>query len=256
VQKIKCLLSVNINKIATLRNSRGGNQPNVLQCAKDIVMFGAHGITVHPRPDERHIKKQDVLDISRWLKKHNKKSPHHIEFNIEGYPSVEYLRLLEKVRPDQATLVPDPPEALTSNAGWRLQKSEKFLTPIVRNLQNKGVRVSLFIDVFAWSNSEQAALLRINPDRVELYTERFAHDFTNLKKRTSTTLKYKTVTKTLSELGFSINAGHDLSLHNVNYLLKSIPEIQECSIGHALISEALYLGLQKTIRSYLKKMRR
>jgi len=254
--KSTCLLSININKIATLRNARGGNVPDVLQCAKDLVVFGAQGITVHPRPDERHIRKTDVHELAAWLKKHNKSRHQPIEFNIEGYPSRDYLNLIKKTRPHQATLVPDAPDVITSNAGWALARNKKFLIKTTRQLQSYGVRVSLFVDVFAWNKKEFLALQEIRPERIELYTERFARDFTNLKKRQQTTLRYAAVAKAVAELGIKINAGHDLSLKNVGYLLKSVPEIGECSIGHALISEALYFGFEKTVRQYRKNMMR
>lgn len=254
--KLKCKLSVNVNKIATLRNSRGGELPNVLTCAQNLIRFGAQGITVHPRPDERHIKKQDVIDIHRLLKKINlsRRAKSKVEFNIEGYPSKSFLKMILKIKPDQVTLVPDKPDAITSNAGWNLSKNKKFLRKVVRDLHNKNIRVSLFIDVFKWSRNERLALLYINPHRVELYTERFAKNFTT-KSRARTTHQYARVAHELYRFGFDINAGHDLNLQNLGYLLKKVPSIVECSIGHALISESLYLGFEKTIASYLKVMR-
>lgn len=252
----KCVLSVNVNKIATLRNSRGGDVPNVLKCAQDLVAYGAEGITVHPRPDARHITHQDVLDLHLWLRKHNRRRRHHpVEFNIEGYPSATYMKLIQRVRPHQATLVPDPPHALTSNAGWDLARNEKKLTKIVRRLRSMGVRSSIFVDVYNFSQTDQKALARIRPDRVELYTEKYAHDYVT-QKRASTTAKYAKVARIIDLLGIQINAGHDLNAANIQYLLKSVPSIIECSIGHALISESLYWGFKRTIQTYRRNMRR
>ena len=255
MKKVLCKLSVNVNKIATLRNSRGGDVPNVLKVAEDIIGFGAQGITVHPRPDERHIRRQDVLDLYRLLKKINRNRQEKIEFNIEGYPNTNYLKLLELVHPDQATLVPDPPHVITSNAGWNLSKNKNFLKKVIGRLRKNKIRSSIFIDVFKFSRADLNALNEIRPDRVELYTEKYAADFLT-PKRTETTKKYATTARKIAELGIGINAGHDLSLENINYLVKSIPTLAECSIGHALISESLYLGLNKTIKTYKRKMRR
>lgn len=251
----KCHLSVNINKIATLRNSRGGTVPNVVQCAVDIMRFGAEGITVHPRPDERHIRKTDVYDLQALLKKTNAQRPKNkkIEFNIEGYPSQDFLNLIQEVRPDQATLVPDPPNVITSNAGWKVSQTSTFLKNVLAELRQMKVRSALFIDVFAWSDADTQALARLRPDRVELYTERFATDY-NTAQRARTTSRYAEVTNIISALGIGINAGHDLSLQNVRYLLKQVPQIVECSIGHALIAESLYMGFEKTIKQYLSEM--
>lgn len=251
----KCTLSVNINKLATLRNSRGGNVPNILQCTKDLIEFGAEGITVHPRPDERHIRKSDVYTLAHLLKKINKTRSKNkkIEFNIEGYPNSDFLNLVKKVRPDQVTLVPDPPEALTSNAGWDLAKSENNLNQIIQYLKNLDIRVSLFVDVYNLNKADYAALLRLKPERIELYTEKFAKDYVT-KKCSSTTRKYALVAKKIHSSGIDINAGHDLNLENVRYLLKNIPEIIECSIGHALIGESLYFGFKSTISQYLTEM--
>ena len=251
----KCKLSVNVNKIATLRNSRGGSVPNLLQCAKDIVAFGAEGLTVHPRPDGRHIRRQDVYDLKELLNKINKRKKQKIEFNIEGYPSADFLKLLAEIHPDQATLVPDPPEALTSNAGWKVAKNEAFLAPVLKELRKNKIRSSLFIDVFAWDKSEQDALVRLAPDRVELYTEKFATDYPS-KDRRATTEQYKKTAQLMEQARIAVNAGHDLSLKNVRHLIQNVPQIIECSIGHALISESLYLGFKKTIQSYLKEMKR
>lgn len=262
-----CALSVNINKLATLRNSRGGNNPNLTKCTIDIIRFGAEGITVHPRPDGRHIRSQDVIDISRLLAKINRSrklsAKSKIEFNIEGYPNSEYLKLIDKVNPDQCTLVPDPPTALTSNAGWKMHKNKQFLIKIVRRLQKQGIRVSLFIDVFSWNKNEAIALLEIAPDRIELYTERFAKDFENRNRSKSfskslerTLKKYSDVARWATNQGIHVNAGHDLDSKNVGLLIQIIPQIVECSIGHALICESLYEGLETTIKTYRKALTR
>lgn len=254
-KKQKCKLSVNINKIATLRNSRGGHTPNLIECARDIIDFGAEGITVHPRPDERHIKKADVYALKELLNRINRKRKNNkIEFNIEGYPSQDFLDLLKDIRPDQATLVPDPPNVITSNAGWRVAHTTQFLKDILGEIHALKVRSSLFIDVFDWRQEDQLALCEIGPDRVELYTERFAKDYPG-KNRAQTTKRYKDVATAIAKQNIAINAGHDLNLQNVRYLLKTVPEIIECSIGHALISESLYMGFKKTIGAYRKEMR-
>lgn len=248
------LLSVNVNKIATLRNSRGGNVPNVEQCAQDILSFGAHGITVHPRPDGRHIRTKDVYNLRRLTKTYPAQDRNHpVEFNVEGYPSEEFLKMIEDVRPEQCTLVPDPPDALTSNAGWKVQENAKFLKTVVARLRSAGVRSSIFIDPFAWSDSEQAALLSVRPDRVELYTERYA-TYYNSPEREAITRRYAEVGQAIAREGIDLNAGHDLNLQNIRYLIRTIPEIKEVSIGHALIAEALYLGFKETIRRYLAEM--
>lgn len=243
------LLSVNVNKIATLRNSRGGQIPNVVQCARDILQFGAHGITVHPRPDGRHIRIPDVYDLRALTREY----PGHPEFNVEGYPSEDFLEMIEKVHPEQCTLVPDPPDAITSNAGWKLHENREFLSRVLDRLRQAKVRSSLFIDPFAWNAQEQAALEALKPDRVELYTEKYAASYPT-PERDSITAKYKEVADLASGVGIEINAGHDLSLQNVRFLVKIIPQIKEVSIGHALISEALYLGFKETIRRYLEEM--
>jgi pyridoxine 5-phosphate synthase len=247
-------LSVNVNKIATLRNARGGDVPNVLKTSLDILRFGAEGITVHPRPDGRHIRYQDVKDLSRLVRQWNRNQRRQVEFNVEGFPDSSYMKLVESVRPHQATLVPDPPDAITSNAGWRLAANEKSLAKTLSRLRKAKVRSSLFIDVFEWSASEHQALRRLNPDRVELYTERFARDYVT-KSRAKTTAQYAKVARDIEELGIEINAGHDLNLQNIRYLVKHVPQVVECSIGHALIAEALYFGFKKTVRSYLSKMK-
>lgn len=253
----QCKLSVNVNKIATLRNSRGGDTPHLLSCVKDIIHFGAEGITVHPRPDERHIRRKDVYDLRDLLHVINKsRKKNKIEFNIEGYPSSDFLKMVQEIHPDQVTLVPDAEDAITSNAGWELAKNEKALTEVVQFLKENHIRCSLFIDVFKFSKEESAALSQIKPERVELYTEKFAKDYDTTARKV-TTDAYLKVASDISKIhGIAINAGHDLNSKNVRFLLKQIPEIIECSIGHALMSEALYLGLERTIQLYLRQMHR
>lgn len=250
-KKQKCKLSVNVNKIATLRNSRGGDVPNVLNVCRDLIAFGAEGITVHPRPDGRHIKSHDVYEIANFLKARAKK----IEFNIEGYPNEEYMRYLLDTRPAQATLVPDPPEVLTSNAGWQLAQNEGFLEDVLDEIRDLGVRSSLFVDVFAFDADDEAALARLKPDRIELYTERYAEAFRS-KEKAAITKKYREVAEIAEQHGIAVNAGHDLSSENVGYLLKQVPQIVECSIGHALIAESLYHGFKKTIAMYKTAMKK
>jgi pyridoxine 5-phosphate synthase len=252
-----CKLSVNVNKIATLRNSRGGDTPNLLSCVKDIILFGAEGITVHPRPDERHIRRKDVYDLRDLLQVINKsRKTNKVEFNIEGYPSSDFLKMVQEIHPDQVTLVPDAEDAITSNAGWELAKNEKALTEVVQFLKKNHIRCSLFIDVFKFSKAEAAALARIKPERVELYTEKFAKDYDLTARKVTTEAYLKVAAEIYKNHGIAINAGHDLNSKNVRFLLKQIPEIIECSIGHALMSEALYLGLESTIQLYLFEMSR
>ncbi|MCB0422105.1 MAG: pyridoxine 5'-phosphate synthase [Bdellovibrionales bacterium] len=246
-------LSVNVNKLATLRNARGGNNPNVLKACQDIVRYGARGITVHPRPDERHITRADVYQISAWLKEHNSTLPSEetIEFNVEGFPSDEFLVMMKEIRPDQCTLVPDPPDVLTSNAGWHPLEREEFLKPIVQNLKDWGIRSSLFINPYDVFDGELAALERVSPDRIELYTQMYAENFKS-EKKDATTEVYRKIAVQVFESGMEINAGHDLDLDNLGYLVKKLPMLKEVSIGHALICEALYLGLERTVKSYLR----
>jgi pyridoxine 5-phosphate synthase len=234
-------LSVNVNKIATLRNSRGKNTPDVVRSSLDLIAFGAEGITVHPRPDERHIRRQDVLDLAQAVT---------VEFNIEGYPSEDYLELVEKVRPAQATLVPDPPEALTSNAGWDIVKNREFLQLVLSRLKRAQVRTSLFIDPFTLNDHALETLKEIHPDRIELYTEAYADAYPT-SRRDEVTAVYKKAADNAIRLGIGINAGHDLNLHNLKHLALSIPQLDEVSIGHALISDSLYFGFEKTIEKYL-----
>ncbi|HEX9650420.1 MAG TPA: pyridoxine 5'-phosphate synthase [Cyclobacteriaceae bacterium] len=233
-------LSVNINKIATLRNARGGNNPDLLQIALDCERFGAQGITVHPRPDERHIKYKDVMDLKDIVK---------TEFNIEGYPDERYLQIIETVRPAQATLVPDPPDVLTSNAGWDTIKEKDFLFSTIRKLKGFGVRVSIFIEPDL-QMIEAAA--KAGTDRIELYTEAYAKGYSS--DRAEAIAPYIKAAELANELGLGINAGHDLDLDNLKFLKTSIPFIDEVSIGHALICDALYLGLDNAIKLYLKEL--
>jgi pyridoxine 5-phosphate synthase len=233
-------LSVNINKIATIRNARGGNTPSVVQVAFDCERFGAEGITVHPRPDERHITKKDVYDLAKVVT---------TEFNIEGYPDQRYLDLIQEIIPAQATLVPDPPNVLTSNAGWDTKKNLILLTDLVQQFREIGVRSSIFIDTNL-ENIEYAA--KTGVDRIELYTGPYAENFSvNPEKAIEAYVKAANLA---TELGMEINAGHDLSLDNLAFFKSKIPQLVEVSIGHALISDSLYYGLENTIQMYLKKL--
>ena len=233
-------LSVNINKIATIRNARGGNVPNICQVAIDCERFGAEGITVHPRPDERHIRFADVWNLKAILK---------TEFNIEGYPTPDFIKLVKSVKPHQVTLVPDPPEALTSNAGWDTVTHLDFLKEVVSDFQSAGIRVSIFVDTNL-VNVEYAA--KTGTDRVELYTEPYASDYP--KDREAAVAPFVEAAKLAKKLGLGLNAGHDLSLENLNFLHLRIPTIDEVSIGHALIADALYFGLEDTIKRYKKQL--
>lgn len=230
-------LSVNINKIATLRNARGGQIPDVLMAAVKCQEFGAQGITVHPRPDERHIRYQDVLDLRPLVV---------TEFNIEGYPSDSFMDLVLKVHPEQVTLVPDPPGVLTSNAGWNTKQHASFLRDILRALKKAGIRSSLFIGTDPGLIEEAA---NCGADRIELYTEPFAASFSS--DRQNAIAPFVNAAEIGHKLGLGINAGHDLNLENLSYFAGNVPHLAEVSIGHALISDALYLGLQETIRQYL-----
>lgn len=234
-------LSVNINKIATLRNARGGNVPDLLKVAADIQSFGAHGITIHPRPDERHIRYQDARDLKAVV---------HTEYNIEGNPDRKFTDLVLEVRPDQVTLVPDPPGAITSNAGWDTVKHRHYLREIVSEFKRNGIRVSIFVDPDP-KMIEGAA--ETGTDRVELYTEAFAHQFA-LGNRDGI-LPYTEAAIVAQRLRLGLNAGHDLSLDNIRYFKNNIPGLLEVSIGHALISEALYLGLDNTVNMYLQRLK-
>ena len=234
-------LSVNINKIATLRNARGGNRPNVLQAALDCEKFGAEGITVHPRPDERHIRYADVREIRPLIR---------TEFNIEGNPIPSFTDLVCEVIPDQVTLVPDGPDALTSNAGWDTLRNREFLTEMCREFKSRGIRTSIFIDPDPRMAEGAAAC---GADRVELYTAGYAERFAAGDK--NAVLPYAETARAATEMGLAVNAGHDLDLENLGPFIAAIPFTAEVSIGHALISDALYLGLEKTIAAYLKEIR-
>lgn len=234
-------LSVNINKIATIRNARGGNTPDLLKAAAGIQRFGAQGITIHPRPDERHIRYQDAFDLKPLIT---------TEYNIEGYPSQEWMDLVLKVRPEQATLVPDPPDAITSNAGWDTIKHEHFLKEIISELKKNNIRSSIFIE----TNSKQIEnAVRTGTDRIELYTESYAKNFSANKEKAIQPFIEAAALATKLRIG--INAGHDLSLENLNYFYKNIPHLLEVSIGHALISDALYYGLENTVQLYLRQLK-
>lgn len=234
-------LSVNINKVATIRNARGGNNPNVVQVALDAERFGAQGITVHPRPDERHITTQDVYDLKKVVT---------TEFNIEGFPDERFLKILNDVRPEQATLVPDPPDAITSNAGWDTIGRADQLRPLIEQIKAMGIRVSIFVEPEIEMIEGAHAL---GTDRIELYTEMYATSFKSDPEKAIA--KYATAAAKAHELGLGINAGHDLDLDNLNYLVKTIPNIDEVSIGHALICDALYYGLENTIQLYLRALK-
>jgi len=229
-------LSVNINKVALLRNARGGNLPDLLHFAIRCEQYGADGITVHPRPDERHIRRSDVYALKPLLR---------TEFNIEGFPSTSFIQMVLEVKPHQVTLVPDPPEALTSDHGWEVTKHQSFLQPIIQEFQANGIRVSIFIDP---DPAQAEAAAGIGANRVELYTGPYAHAYR--KNRDEAIKPYIETAKVATDAGLGINAGHDLNLENLAFLIRSIPSIAEVSIGHALISDALYYGLKKTIKLY------
>ncbi len=233
-------LSVNINKIATLRNARGGNNPDVLQVARDAERFGAQGITVHPRPDERHIRRDDVIRLAEAVT---------TEFNIEGYPDERFLQLVAEVKPAQATLVPDPPEVLTSNAGWDTVGQRDFLKDVIQQLKAMGVRVSIFVDPDEEMVEGAAA---VETDRIELYTEGYARGYSDDPERA--VAPYAKSAKRAQTLGLGINAGHDLDLQNLKFFKEQVPHLLEVSIGHALICDALYYGLENTIQMYLRKL--
>ena len=229
-------LSVNINKVATLRNARGGNVPDVLKVAQDCENFGADGITVHPRPDERHIRRSDVYALRPLLR---------TEFNIEGYPSRDFIDLVLQVKPHQVTLVPDSPTQLTSNAGWDTKANFNFLSEVLDLFNNAGIRTSVFVSTDA-EMIEYAA--KAGTDRVELYTEPYASSYA--KDREAAVAPFVEAAQVARRLGLGLNAGHDLSLENLTYFHQNIPWLDEVSIGHALICDALYLGLQRTIQEY------
>lgn len=240
-------LSVNVNKIATLRNSRGGDQPDVVQAAQTCIAAGCHGITVHPRPDARHIRYADVHDLAGLLAKRA-----GIEFNIEGYPSAAFLDLVCEVQPTQCTLVPDPPEVLTSNAGWDLAGDVDGLREALARLRGDGIRTSLFLD----PDVEQVRRAReADIDRIELYTERYAQSFGSAEQE-RVFADYRRAAHEAQHLGLGVNAGHDLNLDNLPYLAEHLPGLIEVSIGHALICDALYQGLTATVGAYLHALER
>lgn len=230
-------LSVNINKVATLRNARGENVPDVLRFALDCEDFGAQGITVHPRPDERHITRRDVDQLAKAVS---------VEFNIEGYPSQDFIDLVIKAAPAQVTLVPDAPDALTSSAGWNVIENKEFLREVVARLRNAGVRVSIFVGTDA---AQIRAAAEVGADRVELYTKPYADMYETDRDRA--VAPFVKASEEARRLGIGLNAGHDLNLRNLQFFKQSLPLLDEVSIGHAIISDALYLGIRETIRQYL-----
>ena len=233
-------LSVNINKIATLRNARGGNYPSVVQVAKDVQLFGAHGVTIHPRPDERHIRYQDAYDLKQAVT---------TEYNIEGNPIAKFMDMVLKIKPTQVTLVPDSIDAITSNAGWDTLKHKDFLSEVISEFKNSGIRTSIFVDP-SLKAVEGAA--NVGADRIELYTEAFAKQYS--LGDFEAILPYDACAKLAHQLEMGVNAGHDLSLDNIAFFAKNVSHLAEVSIGHALISEAIYKGLQPTIEAYLSKL--
>jgi pyridoxine 5-phosphate synthase len=233
-------LSVNINKIATLRNARGGNYPSVVQVAKDVQLFGAHGVTIHPRPDERHIRYQDAYDLKQAVT---------TEYNIEGNPITKFMDMVLKIKPTQVTLVPDSIDAITSNAGWDTLKHKDFLSEVISEFKNSGIRTSIFVDP-SLKAIEGAA--NVGADRIELYTETFAKQYS--LGDFEAIVPYDACAKLAHQLGMGVNAGHDLSLDNIAFFAKNVSHLAEVSIGHALISEAIYKGLQPTIEAYLSKL--
>ncbi|WP_437371453.1 pyridoxine 5'-phosphate synthase [Maribacter litoralis] len=234
-------LSVNVNKIATLRNARGGNVPNLLKVTTDIESFGGQGITIHPRPDERHIRYQDARDLKKIVK---------TEFNIEGNPISKFIDLVLEVKPEQVTLVPDSVDAITSNAGWDTIAHKEFLTDVIKTFKSAGIRTSIFVDPDTKMIEGAKA---VGTDRIELYTESYATDYENDKEKAIR--PFIEAAKKANELGLGINAGHDLSLDNIKYFAQNIPNLLEVSIGHALISEALYLGLDNVVNMYLQRLK-
>lgn len=234
-------LSVNINKIATLRNSRGGNVPNLLQVAKDLQQFGAQGITIHPRPDERHIKYQDAYDLKKVV---------YTEYNIEGNPVKKFMDMVLEIKPTQVTLVPDADDALTSNAGWDTIKHQDFLKDVIQEFKNNNIRTSIFVDpTIAMIEGAK----HTGADRIELYTEEFAHQY-GLGNKNIIDVYVQSALKA-NELGLGINAGHDLSLDNIQFFKQNIPNLLEVSIGHALVAESLYIGFENVVNMYLNKLK-
>ena len=233
-------LSVNINKIATLRNARGGNQPNVLAVAKDAQAFGAHGITVHPRPDERHITYQDARELPSVIT---------TEYNIEGNPNPKFIDLVCAVKPTQVTLVPDAPDAITSNAGWDTMKHKSFLSEVIQEFKQNGIRTSVFLDP---DPAQVASAASTGTDRIELYTEAYAQQYSQNPE--SAVAPFVAAATKANEVGLGLNAGHDLSLENIKFFAEQVPGLLEVSIGHALICEALYYGLENVINQYIAKL--
>jgi pyridoxine 5-phosphate synthase len=234
-------LSVNVNKIATLRNARGGDRPKVVHAAQTCVEAGCHGVTVHPRPDGRHIRVQDVYDLAAMLT---------VEFNLEGYPSPQFLDLVCQVRPTQCTLVPDPPDVLTSNAGWDLRNDVGWLHDVLRRLHDHGIRTSLFLA----PDTEQVRRAKdVGTDRIELYTEHYARIFGTSEQDQAFAPYYKAALMA-QEVGLGLNAGHDLNLENLPYFAQQIPGLLEVSIGHALICDALDMGLHQAVKAYLRAL--
>jgi pyridoxine 5-phosphate synthase len=234
-------LSVNINKVALIRNSRGGNLPNLLKIAQDCERFGADGITVHPRPDERHIRYKDVMEL---------KSIVTTELNVEGNPTKDFLNLVLEVKPHQVTLVPDSPDQLTSDHGWDTIKNKEFLIEVIQEFKNNNIRTSIFVDPII---KMIEGAIETGTDRVELYTEFYAKEYPSNKE--IAIKDYLSSAQTASELGLGINAGHDLNLENLKYFAENIKDLKEVSIGHALISDSLYFGLENTIQMYLKRLK-
>ena len=234
-------LSVNVNKIATLRNARGGNIPDVVEAARTCIAAGCHGITVHPRPDARHITFQDVFDLAAMLT---------VEFNIEGYPGVEFIDLVMRVRPTQVTLVPDPPEVLTSSAGWNLKSGADWLRDVLARFRDAGIRTSLFLETDA-AQIERAQ--QFGTDRIELYTGPYAHAFGTVEGK-KILEAHREAARLARKIGLGVNAGHDLDLKNIPAYAKAVKGLQEVSIGHALVSDALYMGLTRTVKAYLKAL--
>ena len=233
-------LSVNINKIATLRNSRGGDVPNVVQFAKDVQRFGAEGVTIHPRPDERHIRYQDAFDLKPVV---------YTEYNIEGNPIPKFIDLVLANKPTQVTLVPDAIDAITSNAGWDTIKHKDFLTDVISEFKRNNIRTSIFLDPVL---EQVEGAKETGTDRIELYTEAFAHQYSSGNKEAIR--PYTACAELASKIDLGVNAGHDLSLDNISFFKQNIPELLEVSIGHALISESLYLGIENVIQMYLHKL--
>ncbi|MBT8320549.1 MAG: pyridoxine 5'-phosphate synthase [Eudoraea sp.] len=233
-------LSVNINKIATLRNSRGGNMPNVLQVARDVQDFGAQGITVHPRPDERHIRYQDARELKEVVT---------TEYNIEGNPIPKFIDLVNGIQPTQVTLVPDAVDAITSNAGWDTHTHQKFLQEVISEFKSRGIRTSIFVDP---DNTMIEGAAKTGTDRIELYTEQYARDFAAGNKEG--VVPFMEAAQLANQLGLGVNAGHDLNLDNIAHFRQQVPKLLEVSIGHALICESIYMGLENVVNMYLHRL--